>query len=141
MTLLAVEDLTVTIDTTPPVVTVTSLTTNDDTPALGGSIDDNNATISVTVSGQINGATNNGDGTWTLADDTLTALGETTHDVAVPATDVAGNIGSDVTIGELDIDTTPPAVPTASPGDADEDAGGEENPAEEEPAEEEDRQP
>ena len=68
--------MTVTIDTSAPVVTVDSLTTNDTTPALSGTVDDNAAVISVTVDGQTNAATNNGDGTWTLADGVLTALAE-----------------------------------------------------------------
>ena len=36
-----------------------------------GTVDDPTATISVTVDGKTYAATNNGDGTWTLADDTI----------------------------------------------------------------------
>ncbi|MCH7312766.1 Ig-like domain-containing protein, partial [Acinetobacter sp. ANC 4805] len=59
-----------TVDTTAPVVTLTDLSSNDQTPALSGSIDDPSATIIVNVNGIDYTATNNGDGTWTLADNT-----------------------------------------------------------------------
>ncbi|MDP7278105.1 MAG: Ig-like domain-containing protein [Planctomycetaceae bacterium] len=101
------------IDTTAPVVTVDALTTNDTTPALSGTVDDNAAVISVTVDGQTNAATNNGDGTWTLADGTLTVLAEGPFDVSVTATDVAGNPGTDASSNELVIDTSAPAAPAA----------------------------
>ena len=107
--------LTVTIDTTAPVVTVDTLTTNDTTPALSGTVDDNAAVISVTVDGQTNPAINNGDGTWTLADNTLTALAEGTFDVSVTATDVAGNADSDASSDELVLDTSSPAAPRVPP--------------------------
>ncbi len=62
------------VDLTAPTVSVDALTTNDDTPAVTGTVDDAAAMISVTVSSQTNPATNNGDGTWTLAEDTLSTL-------------------------------------------------------------------
>ena len=96
-------------DTVAPTVTVNSLTTNDQTPQLTGTVNDNTATIQVTVNGSSYSATNNGDGTWTLADDTITpALLEGTYDVSVAATDTAGNVGTDTTSNELVIDVTPP---------------------------------
>jgi len=96
------------IDTVDPVVTVDTLTTNDDTPPLTGTIDEPDATISVNVDGTDYPATNNGDGTWTLADDTIApALGEGTYDVAVTATDPAGNVGTDATTDELTINAVP----------------------------------
>ena len=57
-----------------------------------------------TVDGQTNTATNNGT-TWTLTDDTLSALALGIFDVSVTATDAAGNVGSDATTGELEIIT------------------------------------
>ena len=53
-------------------VTINPLVTNDTTPELSGTINDISATITVTVNGSAYAATNNGDGTWTLADDTIT---------------------------------------------------------------------
>ncbi|MFP6767199.1 MAG: Ig-like domain-containing protein, partial [Planctomycetaceae bacterium] len=94
------------IDTTAPVVTVDLLTTNDTTPALSGTVDDTAAGIVVTVDGQTNAATNNGDGTWTLADGMLTVLAEGTYDVSVTATDPVGNAGTDATLDELLIDSS-----------------------------------
>jgi hypothetical protein len=89
---------------------VGTLNTADDTPELTGTIDDPAASIEVTVDGQSHGATNNGDGTWTLADGTVSALADGTYDVHAEATDQAGNTGSDATTDELLVDTTAPAV-------------------------------
>jgi Ca2+-binding RTX toxin-like protein len=99
------------VDTTPPVVTVTPLTTADGTPQLTGTIDDPTATVKVTVNGVEYTATNNGNGTWTLADNTIASpLSSGTYDVKVTATDALGNTGSDTTTGELTVDRTPPIV-------------------------------
>ena len=91
----------ITYDATAPVVTVDALTTTDATPGLSGTVDDPAATTSVTVGAQTMDATNNGDGTWTLADDTLAALQGGQYDVTVGATDDAGNIGTDISTNEL----------------------------------------
>ncbi len=105
------------IDLTPPVVTVDSLTTNDTSPQLTGTVDDTTASISVTVDGNVYAATNNGDGTWTLADNSIApALAEGTYDVAVTATDTIGNPpGTDATTNELVIDLTGPSAPVVDP--------------------------
>ncbi|MEQ1067969.1 Ig-like domain-containing protein, partial [Acinetobacter chenhuanii] len=58
-------------------------------------------------------ATNNGDGTWTLADNTLPALTDGPHNVTVTATDPAGNVGT--TTGVLNVDTTAPTAPVIDP--------------------------
>ena len=100
----------ITYDNTAPVVTVDALVTNDQTPELTGTVDDINATVQLTVGGSPYTATNNGDGTWTLADNTVTSLAEGTYEVAVTATDAAGNVGNDASSNELRIDTTAPTV-------------------------------
>ncbi|WP_372548999.1 BapA/Bap/LapF family large adhesin, partial [Acinetobacter pittii] len=82
------------VDLVAPVVGFTDVTTNDDTPPLTGTIDDPTATVVVTVDGVDYPATNNGDGTWTLADNTLPILADGPHTVSVTATDVAGNISN-----------------------------------------------
>jgi PKD repeat protein len=98
-------------DLTAPMVSVDELSTNDPTPALRGSVDDPDATIRVSVGGAVYGATNHGDGTWSLADDAIApALADGTYDVSVEATDPAGNIGTDDTTDELVIDATAPVV-------------------------------
>ena len=95
---------TYTIDNTAPTVTVNSLTTFDTTPQLTGTISDNSASIQVTVNGNNYAATNNADGTWTLADNTISpALSGGTYEVAVTATDTVGNMGNDSTSNELAI--------------------------------------
>ena len=63
-------------DETASVVGVDSLVTNDVTPALSGTVDDVYATILVTVNGETVSAVNNGDGTWLVADNQLSALSE-----------------------------------------------------------------
>ncbi len=101
------------VDITDPVVTVDPLATNDSTPQLTGTVvdDDPLTTVEVTVNGETYTATNNGDGTWTLADNTITpALSDGTYDVSVSATDTANNTGSDASTDELTVDTTAPVV-------------------------------
>ncbi|WP_127492857.1 BapA/Bap/LapF family large adhesin, partial [Acinetobacter calcoaceticus] len=100
---------TVTIDTVIPVVTFPDVSTNDSTPALTGTIDDPAATVVVTVDGVDYPATNNGDGTWTLADNTLPVLADGPHTVSVTATDVAGNVSTPVT-GTVTVDATAPTL-------------------------------
>ncbi|MEP4534175.1 MAG: Ig-like domain-containing protein [Cyclobacteriaceae bacterium] len=95
-------------DQLPPVVTIDTLYTNDQTPTLTGTIDDPDATISVTVNEVGHAATNNGDGTWTLADNTLTALTEGEYETTVVATDEFDN-ESDPIAGLLVIDLTAPS--------------------------------
>ncbi|WP_078194834.1 BapA/Bap/LapF family large adhesin [Acinetobacter baumannii] len=99
----------VTIDTVAPVVSFTDASTNDTTPALTGTIDDPTATVVVTVDGVDYPAVNNGDGTWTLADNTLPVLADGPHTVSVTATDVAGNVSTPVT-GTVTVDATAPTL-------------------------------
>lgn len=105
----------ISVDTVAPVVTINSLKTNDTTPALSGNVTDTTAAISVTVLGNTYTATNNGDNTWTLADNTITpALVQGIYDVRAQATDTLGNVGTDTSVNELTIDTTKPVI-TVSP--------------------------
>ncbi|MEJ2526648.1 MAG: Ig-like domain-containing protein, partial [Sulfurovaceae bacterium] len=99
--------ITFTLDTTAPVVDVNDIAlTNDDTPELTGTIDDPTATVTVTVDGVDYTATNNGDGTWTLADDVVASLADGTTTVDVSATDTAGNTGTGS--GSVTVDATAP---------------------------------
>ncbi|EWH08644.1 Ig family protein, partial [Catenovulum agarivorans DS-2] len=100
---------TVTLDNALPSVVIHSLQTNDTTPALSGTVDDVEATISVTLDGQSYDAVNNADGTWTLADDLVSTLSDGTYDVEVSATDTFGNVATDSTTAELEIDATKPS--------------------------------
>lgn len=107
------------IDVEAPTVTVDELLTNDTTPALTGTVSDNvtvsEVEIIVTVGQGSYQATNNNNGTWTLADDTIIpALGDGTYEVAVSAEDMAGNIGTDGTNNELKVDATKPSGYTVS---------------------------
>jgi hypothetical protein len=101
-----------TVDTDAPIVAVNGpKITNDSTPELTGTVDDKTAKVEVTVNGKTYLATNNGDGTWTLADNRITeALADGTYDVSVTATDQANNTGKDSTVNELIINTKAPAV-------------------------------
>ena len=90
-------------DVTDPVVTVNALTTADNTPTLTGTVvdEDDAAAIVVTVNGVAYDATNNGDGTWSVA--VTTPLAVAVYDVGVTATDAEGNVGTDATTNELTI--------------------------------------
>jgi transcriptional antiterminator Rof (Rho-off) len=99
---------TITLDSTAPSVTVNSITTNDTTPALSGSVDDADATVVVTVDGKDYNAVNNGNGTWTLADNELDSLSDGNINVSVKATDKLGNEGSNN--GTITLDSTAPSV-------------------------------
>ncbi len=99
-----------TIDTTSPIVSTDGLSTNDTTPALSGTIDDTGATLTVTIDGTTYGATNNGDGTWGLADNTVAALNDGFYDVAIAATDAVGNVRNDTTTNAVFVDATAPIV-------------------------------
>ncbi|MFN9913400.1 MAG: Ig-like domain-containing protein, partial [Pirellulaceae bacterium] len=111
------------IDTTAPVVTVTSLTTGDTTPAIGGTITEASAISSVTVtvdgvpytsaSGNVTIGGSAPNYTWSIADGIISPLANGTYNVAVSATDTAGNIGTDSSTNDLVV-VTVPGAPTAA---------------------------
>ncbi len=105
----AVDVVTITQDAVAPVVTVTTFTTADSTPGLTGTVDDVTANLSLTVDGQTLTPTNNGNGSWTLADNLIAALDHGIYDVAISATDAQGNIGTDASSNELTVDLLPPS--------------------------------
>jgi hypothetical protein len=108
------------LDGCPPRPSLDYLKTNDNTPRLTGKTGDeefdyngnlyytDRATILVTVDGEEYPARNEGDGTWTLDDNVVTALADGDHSASVTVTDAAGNVGS-YSRG-LYIDTTPLAL-------------------------------
>lgn len=85
-------------------VTVDALSTSDTTPELTGQLNDPSATIALTVDGNPYVPTNNGDGTWTLADGAIApALALGTYDVAVTITGPDGKTGSTPGTAKLEI--------------------------------------
>ncbi|WP_334022364.1 Ig-like domain-containing protein, partial [Alteromonas sp. S015] len=110
-----------TVNAVAPVVTINDVTTNDTTPALTGTVDDAVATVVVTIDGNDYTATNNGDGSWTLADDVVATLSEGSYTATVTATDDAGNVDTDT--GTVVIDTSAPATPTVDAGNGTEITG------------------
>ena len=99
------------LDTTAPVVTVNSLATKDATPELTGTVDDAQARVVLSVDGHDYAATNNGNGTWTLAQGQIApVLTDGIYDIAVTAEDQAGNVGTDSSTNELKIDLTYPKL-------------------------------
>ncbi|MCA9077956.1 MAG: choice-of-anchor D domain-containing protein, partial [Planctomycetaceae bacterium] len=95
----------------PPVVVVNSLTTNDQTPLISGTI--SHGTLEVTVNGVtypvgsdliVNG------NDWTLQIPAGDVLSEGTYSVTATSTDAAANVASDGTSDELIIDLTAPTV-------------------------------
>ncbi|MEX8136591.1 Ig-like domain-containing protein, partial [Acinetobacter nosocomialis] len=101
------------VDAVAPTVAVTTALTNDSTPALTGTVNDPTAKVVVTVDGVDYPAVNNGDGTWTLADNTLPVLTDGPHTVTVTATDPAGNVGTGNAV--VTVDTTAPSAPVLDP--------------------------
>ncbi|WP_114213514.1 Ig-like domain-containing protein, partial [Acinetobacter baumannii] len=101
------------VDAVAPTVALDDVLTNDSTPALTGTVSDPTATVVVNVDGVDYPAMNNGDGTWTLADNTLPTLADGPHTITVTATDAAGNVGTDT--GVVTVDTTAPAAPVIDP--------------------------
>ena len=100
----------ITVDNTAPIVTINSLVTNDTTPLLNGTVNENAAIIIVNVNGTNYAATNNGDGTWTLGDNNITSLVDAVYNVTVQAIDSVNNTGVDATINELTIDASAPTT-------------------------------
>ncbi len=94
-------------DKTVPIVNVNNLKTNDTTPALSGTIDDNGAGVAVTVNSTTYPALISA-GTWTLPDNTVAILAEGSYAVLVSAIDSAGNAGGGS--GTLVVDTTNPVT-------------------------------
>jgi Tol biopolymer transport system component len=92
-------------DVVAPIITVDTLTTDDASPALSGTVDDPGADVEVAVDGKAYAASNNGDGTWTLDAGVIAPrLGEGIYDVIASAADPSGNIGVDLTTAELTVD-------------------------------------
>jgi len=90
----------------PLTLTVNALTTDDTTPALTGNVSDNASTLSVVIKqggvavGNPYTATNNANGTWTLANNTIAALAVGTYVAEVTATPVLPAVPVTVT-GQL----------------------------------------
>ncbi|MFY0687682.1 MAG: hypothetical protein JXQ90_10985, partial [Cyclobacteriaceae bacterium] len=99
------------VETDELLVSVDNLITNDRTPTLTGLISSEAATVTVTLAGESYTAVNNGDGSWTLAGEELTAnLSQGVYDVEATASDPIGLTGADNTTDELRIDLRPPTV-------------------------------
>ncbi|WP_228131639.1 Ig-like domain-containing protein, partial [Acinetobacter baumannii] len=117
---------TVSADITAPVVALDDVLTNDSTPALTGTVNDPTATVVVNVDGVDYPAVNNGDSTWTLADNTLPTLADGPHTITVTATDAAGNVGNDTAV--VTIDTVAPNAPVLDPINATDPVSGQAEP-------------
>ncbi len=121
--------LTITIDTSPPAapnvsnittdtgVSATDGITSDQTLLLGGTSEPV-AILNVTQvgTGFIGTTTANGGGTWTF-DYTGTVLPQGGYQFTATATDLAGNVSTASAPYSVTIDTTAPALPTASVND------------------------
>jgi hypothetical protein len=97
-------------DTIAPTAAADALTTNDPTPTVTGTVSSDPSvpvTVTVTVGGQTVAATVTGT---TFTATLTTPLAEGTYDIAVTATDAAGNTGSATRAGGLVVDLTAPAA-------------------------------
>lgn len=94
-----------------PVITVDSLSSQDGSPELTGTIDDPDATIQITVDGNDYAATNNGDGTWVLSQGTIDPeLEGGNYNIVATATNAVGLTGTDSTTDELTIPSASDSV-------------------------------
>ncbi|MER2493138.1 immunoglobulin-like domain-containing protein [Catenovulum sediminis] len=84
----------ITADTVVPTGTVNDQVTDDVTPEITGTVDDSEALVVVSINGQQFQAVNNGDGSWTLADNQVAELAEQGHVVTAEFFDLAGNSSS-----------------------------------------------
>lgn len=88
------------VDLVAPKVAINSITTSDTTPTITGTVDDETATVKVTINSngldtEITGtATVKADGAWSYIVPNASALSNGTYTVAATATDTAGNIGN-----------------------------------------------
>ncbi len=99
------------VDRVAPTVTVNTLTTNDTTPTVTGTVNDGAGTgiqsLTVTVNGVQYTATVTGTN-WSA--EVTNALAQGTYNVQARATDLLNNIGNDATTNELVIDFSVPAA-------------------------------
>jgi hypothetical protein len=102
------------VDLTAPAVTIDPLVTHDADPVLTGTVNDPAATVVVTIAGQHYTAVVVGT-TWSV---TVPGLAEGTYDLAVTATDAAGNGGTASLTGGLVVDRTAPTVAIDATGTA-----------------------
>ncbi|MEQ9289736.1 MAG: Ig-like domain-containing protein, partial [Cyclobacteriaceae bacterium] len=115
-----ITSLELTIDTTAPEVpTVQPQVTNNSNPTLTGTAEPNSS-IEVTVGGAVFITTADAGGNWSVDTNVAPDSGtfspnlNGTNEVEVTSTDEAGNSTSDISTGELVIDTTAPAIPTVN---------------------------
>lgn len=120
----------VTLDRVAPVAGFTTLVTTDTSPELSGTIDDDYATVEVTVNGRTY-LVEVLAGIWTMRDKIIPALTVGTYDVTVVSTDMAGNTNSQTFNGRLIIEELPTPTPPESGAngandedDLEEEAGG-----------------
>jgi hypothetical protein len=107
--------ITLTKDTTAPNTNaeVSDLQTDDVTPALDGTLptgdndtDTSQYTIALIINSIEYAAINNQDGTWRLADGSITALEEGFYDVIIIVTDEAGNETRTTLINQIEINNS-----------------------------------
>lgn len=96
------------VDTTAPTVTVDPIDiTNSDSPTISGTVDDTDATVTVTVDGEsVDVPVDSETGEWSI---TLDGLEEGDHSVTVTATDSAGNTATEE--GSFIVDLSAPDAP------------------------------
>ncbi|RYZ92742.1 MAG: BspA family leucine-rich repeat surface protein [Proteobacteria bacterium] len=90
-------------DIIAPTVGYVATETFDTRPPLSGTVSDATATVTVDVNGSTHAATNNGNGTWSVADNVISALPNGYLDVTANVTDLAGNTGTKTVRNGLNI--------------------------------------
>ena len=94
---------------------VNTLSTDNASPALTGTVSDPEAEVMVRVNGSYYAATNNGDGTWSLPQGEIAPLGNGVYNVVAAGVNTSGVEAFDTTVNQLTVSTTSPTVGIASP--------------------------
>lgn len=100
-------------DPTAPVVTISTVSTTTATPTITGTVDDPDATVTLSIDGTSFPAVNNGDGTWSYK--VVTPLSNGSHQLIATATDAWDNSSSATSTLIVSLPTTTSTTTTTQP--------------------------
>ena len=99
----------------PFTVSLNPQSTNNPSPALTGTVTDPAASVTVRVNGSYYAATNNADGTWSLPQGDISALGAGSYNVLVAGINTSGIMAFASTVNQLSVGVTTPTATITAP--------------------------